>query len=112
MAEPSQEIAAPSITRTRYTIDFSEIGMNDVAQMGGKNASRGQLFNVLRSLGVNVLDAFSTTATAYRQLLAVDHLEQKSCRIFADLDYDNVANLATCVHRTLTFHQGYSYLFH
>ena len=62
MAEPSQEIAAPSITRTRYTIDFSEIGMNDVAQVGGKNASRGQLFNVLRPLGVNVLDAFSTTA--------------------------------------------------
>ena len=50
--------------------------------------------------------------TAYRQLLAVDQLEEKLRRIFADLDYDNVANLATCVHRTLTFHQGYSYLFH
>ena len=112
MAEPSQEITVPSISRTRYTIDFSEIGMNDVAQVGGKNASRGQLFNVLRPLGVNVLDAFSTTATAYRQLLAVAHLEEKSRRIFADLDYDNVANLATCLHRTLTFHQGYSYLFH
>ena len=39
MAEPSQEIAAPSIIRTRYTIDFSEIGMNDVAQVGGKAAT-------------------------------------------------------------------------
>lgn len=96
MAEPSQEMAAPSVAPARHTLDFSEIGMKDVAQVGGKNASLGQLFNVLRPLGVNVLDGFATTATAYRQLLTVDHLEDKLRRIFSGLNYENVADLATC----------------
>lgn len=48
MAEPRQEIAAPRITRTRYTVDFSEIGIKDVAQVGGKAATieKAKLLNI------------------------------------------------------------------
>jgi phosphoenolpyruvate synthase/pyruvate phosphate dikinase len=33
-----------------YTLDFGEIGLRDVARVGGKNASLGQLFNALKPL--------------------------------------------------------------
>ena len=48
-----------------YTLDFSQIGMQDVARVGGKNASLGQLFRELKPQGVGVLDGFATTADAY-----------------------------------------------
>ena len=94
MVQFSQEMTTFAIAETRYTIDFSEIGMSDIAQVGGKNASLGHLFNVLKPHGVNVLDGFATTATAYRQLLGAEHLEDRLRRLFADLDYENVAELA------------------
>jgi pyruvate, water dikinase len=53
-----------------YTLDFSQIGMQDVSRVGGKNASLGQLFRELKPQGVGVLDGFATTADAYWRLLA------------------------------------------
>jgi pyruvate, water dikinase len=93
MAALIREISTHTIPDISYTLDFSEISMKDVARVGGKNASLGQMFNSLKPLGVNVLDGFATTADAYRQLLTVDHLEDKLRRIFANLDYENVNDL-------------------
>ena len=45
------------------TLDFSEIRMRDVARVGGKNASLGELFNAVRDKGIHVLDGFATTAS-------------------------------------------------
>ena len=53
-----------------HTLDFGQITLNDVARVGGKNASLGELYNSLRAAGVGVLDGFATTADAYRSLLA------------------------------------------
>lgn len=39
-----------------YTLDFSEIGLKDVGQVGGKNASPGELFNSLKPKGVGDID--------------------------------------------------------
>jgi pyruvate, water dikinase len=58
-----------------YTLDFDEIGLTDVARVGGKNASLGQLFNSLRPLGIGALDGFATTADAWRRLLIERNLE-------------------------------------
>ena len=37
-----------------YTLNFAEIGLKDIARVGGKNASLGELFNSLRPKGVGV----------------------------------------------------------
>lgn len=52
-----------------YTLDFAEITLASLPQVGGKNASLGELYNSLKPLGVNILDGFATTAAAYRRLL-------------------------------------------
>lgn len=81
-------------TKPLYTVDFSEIGMQDLPRVGGKNASLGQLFNNLKPLGVGVLDGFATTAQAYRRLLDENGLEARLRAIFAGLNHEDVTQLA------------------
>ncbi len=77
----------------RFTLDFSEIGLDDVSKVGGKNASLGELFNRLRPWGVGVVDGFATTADAYRALLDASGLRDRLVRILAGLDTQNVTML-------------------
>lgn len=48
---------------------FSEIGIADVATVGGKNASLGEMTQALASSGVRIPGGFATTAEAYRDFL-------------------------------------------
>src|SRR5262249_9755097 len=77
-----------------YTLDFGEIGLKDVARVGGKNASLGQLFNALKPMGVGVLDGFATTADAYRRLLMERDLEFQLRSLLYDFDPEDVDELA------------------
>ncbi|HEX9225775.1 MAG TPA: phosphoenolpyruvate synthase [Arthrobacter sp.] len=54
---------------------FEEIGMDDVPQVGGKNASLGELIQSLKAKGVRVPDGFATTADAYRRFLDANGIE-------------------------------------
>ena len=48
---------------------FSELGMSDLEQVGGKNASLGEMVSQLADLGVRVPNGFATTAAAYRSFI-------------------------------------------
>ncbi len=48
---------------------FADLGAADVAQVGGKNASLGEMFSQMSDAGVRVPNGFAVTAQAYRQLL-------------------------------------------
>jgi pyruvate,water dikinase len=54
---------------------FEEIGIGDVASVGGKNASLGEMVRNLGPYGITVPPGFAITADAYRQLLAANNLE-------------------------------------
>jgi pyruvate,water dikinase len=56
-------------TPRRYIRWFSEIGAADVALVGGKNASLGEMFGSLAAQGVRVPNGFAITAEAYRHFL-------------------------------------------
>ena len=81
-----------------YTLNFDEIGLKDVARVGGKNASLGQLFNALKPMGVGVLDGFATTADAWRRLLIERNLEFQLRSLLYDFDPEDVNELATRGH--------------
>ena len=59
---------------TAYTRAFRNIGKNDVAQVGGKNSSLGEMFNQLAKNGIRVPDGFATTAEAYWYFLDENRL--------------------------------------
>ena len=79
-----------------YAIDFADVTLKDLPTVGGKNASLGELFRVLRPQGVRVLDGFATTSAAYRRLLATNGLDERLRAIFGSLDPENLAELARC----------------
>ncbi|RNL49851.1 phosphoenolpyruvate synthase [Arthrobacter oryzae] len=54
---------------------FEDTGIGDVAQVGGKNASLGELIRSLTARGVRVPDGFATTADAYRAFLDANGIE-------------------------------------
>ena len=48
---------------------FTDIGLADVTQVGGKNASLGELYRELAGSGVRVPNGFAITADAYWHFL-------------------------------------------
>ncbi len=70
-----------------YTLDFDQVNLKDIARVGGKNTSLGQLFNALRPNGIGVVDGFATTSDAYRRLLTEGHLENRLREILTDADF-------------------------
>jgi hypothetical protein len=48
---------------------FDDVGMADVASVGGKNASLGEMRRALTRLGIRTPDGFATTADAYRAFM-------------------------------------------
>jgi hypothetical protein len=65
---------------TRHLVWFDELGMHDVARVGGKNASLGEMISSLAHADVRVPDGFATTADAYREFLAQDGLDRRHRR--------------------------------
>ena len=72
---------------------FNEIGIEDVPEVGGKNASLGEMYRNLTKEGVRVPNGFAVTATAYRHFLKVNGLDRKLHELLDDLDYDDVKML-------------------
>jgi len=73
---------------------FAELGMDDVPQVGGKNASFGEMYRHLTAAGVRVPNGFATTADAYRSFLAQDNLAARIEIELRPLDIEDVQTLA------------------
>lgn len=72
---------------------FSEIGMNDVTTVGGKNASLGELYNHLSPLGVRVPDGFAVTSFAFETFLTHNSLHLPLYDLMQSLDKTDYSNL-------------------
>ncbi len=78
---------------SKYTINFSNIDINDISQVGGKNASLGEMFQKLSSKGINVPDGFATTSDAYWYFLDKNNIRQKLDVTLKKLDTKEFSNL-------------------
>jgi pyruvate, water dikinase len=77
-----------------YVRWFSELGVGDVAEVGGKNASLGELYRELTPLGVNVPNGFAVTASAYRDTLTAGGAWERLRTLMDGLDKSDVTDLA------------------
>jgi len=73
-----------------FVINFKELRMTDVEEVGGKNASLGEMISQLSTAGVRVPGGFATTADAYRAFLAHNGLADRINASLDSLDVDNV----------------------
>ena len=73
--------------KSQYIRGFGDLGAKDVAIVGGKNASLGEMIRKLKEKGVQVPDGFATTASAYRAFLDKrDGLREKVKSLLQDLE--------------------------
>ncbi len=68
--------------------------MKDVPEVGGKNASLGEMIATLSAAGVRVPGGFATTAHAFRQFMHRNGLDGRIVPLLAELDIDDVTALA------------------
>ncbi|RPA19998.1 phosphoenolpyruvate synthase [Gordonia sp. OPL2] len=78
---------------------FADLGLADLEQVGGKNASLGEMVRNLTEVGVRVPNGFATTADAYRRFVnqpsaAGTSLAEKISALLADLDTEDVQALS------------------
>src|SRR5438067_10628945 len=79
---------------TRYVLPLEELRMTDVARVGGKNASLGELISQLAAADVRVPGGFATTAEVFDDFLAHNKLADSIRDVLAKLDVDDVQALA------------------
>ena len=85
----------PAASNTSTIAWFSDLSLTDLDQVGGKNASLGEMVRNLTSAGVRVPDGFATTADAYQEFLSQSGLAEMINAELASLDTDDVEQLTT-----------------
>ena len=71
-------VEAEAVLQTgAFVLPFECIGMGDVAIVGGKNASLGELIGTLGAQAIRVPDGFATTADAYRLHISSNGIEPR-----------------------------------
>ena len=74
----------------QYIRKFAEIGIEDVALVGGKNASLGEMIKNLSAHNIKVPNGFATTSAAYRHFLAHNHLEDKIRKALEQINKNDI----------------------
>jgi len=77
----------------QWTRWFDQLTIADVPQVGGKNASLGEMIRELTVKGIQIPDGFAVTAGAYRAFLRYNKLEEQMQKILAGLNTQDVNDL-------------------
>ncbi|MBM2831193.1 MAG: phosphoenolpyruvate synthase, partial [Dehalococcoidia bacterium] len=78
----------------KYIRFFKEVGVDDVALVGGKTSSLGEMYRKLTPQGVKVPNGFAITADAYRYVLDKAIAWDALHKAMEGIDADNMADLA------------------
>ncbi len=78
---------------SKLVLWFEELELGDIPQVGGKNASLGEMIRELTAKGVSVPDGFAVTAYAYRYLLESAGVKDQIEEILSDLDTHDMRGL-------------------
>ncbi len=73
---------------------LADVNRHDVADVGGKNSSLGEMLGQLQQLGIKVPNGFATTSHAFREFIQENQIGEKISGLLADLDTNDVKALA------------------
>jgi pyruvate,water dikinase len=76
-----------------YILLFSDISMKDLARVGGKNASLGEMYNKLRIKNIRIPNGFAITAESFRFFCKENKIENKLQSLMHSLNYKTFENL-------------------
>jgi pyruvate,water dikinase len=78
---------------TSNVLWLNDLRLSDLAQVGGKNSSLGEMIGELSGLGVSVPGGFATTADAFRAFIAHNTLHARIYDKLATIDVEDVPAL-------------------
>jgi pyruvate,water dikinase len=79
----------------RLVVPFEQVGIDAIAEVGGKNASLGEMIRALDAEGVRVPGGFATTAAAWHRFVEANVLRPRLQELLSGLDCNDLAALAT-----------------
>lgn len=77
-----------------YILWLDQLRLSDLPQVGGKNASLGEMIGNLSALGVSVPGGFATTASGFREFVEFNQIKERIYARLAALNIDDVNALA------------------
>jgi pyruvate,water dikinase len=80
--------------QANYIRWFNELTIDDIALVGGKNASLGEMYRELTPQGIQIPNGFAVTAEAYRYVLDQANGWEKLHQALDGLNPDDVGDLA------------------
>jgi pyruvate,water dikinase len=86
-------VPSTKMTKETLVLWLEECSIDQVPQVGGKNASLGEMIQNLVPLGVNIPGGFATTAFAFRSYMGSTGLNDVIASILKDLDVTDVTKL-------------------
>ncbi|NOT36578.1 MAG: phosphoenolpyruvate synthase [Saprospiraceae bacterium] len=78
----------------KHILFFKQISITDIAKVGGKNASLGEMYNQLNPKGIGIPNGFALTADAYRLFREHNGIEKQLNELLLSLDTKQYSNLA------------------
>lgn len=78
----------------KLVVSFNQITLDDLPRVGGKNASLGEMIQVMRESGINVPGGFAITTLAYQDHLHENNLELPIYTALDGLDVEDTRELA------------------
>jgi pyruvate,water dikinase len=79
--------------QNRIIMDLNQAGMDDIALVGGKNASLGEMLQHLTGLGVKIPQGFIITVEGYTRFIRFNNLEAKIKQLVEGIEPDNIGSL-------------------
>ena len=79
----------------RFVKWFAEVGLDDVALVGGKVASLGEMIREMSPLGIRVPDGFAVTAEAYRHFITASGFDERIRTLLEGIQPGDVQGLVS-----------------
>jgi len=82
--------------KAALVLPLEQVSMKDIATVGGKCASLGEMIQHLAALGVQVPSGFAITTEVYWRFLRANHLEPFIAERMSLIDHENLESLRRC----------------
>ena len=73
---------------------FKDITLKDIPEVGGKNASLGEMYRHLAPKGINLPNGFATTSDGYHYFLKKTNIREEIAKHLENLDVNNMHDLS------------------
>lgn len=77
----------------KYIKFFKDIELKDIPEVGGKNASLGEMYRHLAPKGINLPNGFATTSESYHYFLEKTNIRDDIAKLLHNLDINNLHDL-------------------